>query len=144
MSVTLSAVGATLGLGAQTDFELLQQVESGLPVEAYDALLNLGLPKTDIQEHIIPARTHKHRLTQKRRTGQGTYSREESERILRAVRLVLRVREMYEGNMEPVLRWFREPKTRFHGRSPFQMLETQTGAGLVEEMILQAQHGMSA
>ena len=144
MSVTLGTIGTTLGLGVQTDFELMLQVESGLPVEAYGALLKLGLPKIDIQEHIIPARTYKHRLTQKRRAGKGAYSPEESERILRAVRLVLRVREMYEGNMDPVLRWFREPKTRFHGRSPFQMLETNTGAGLVEEMILQAQHGMSA
>jgi len=41
-------------------------------------------------------------------------------------------------------RWLRKPKIRFDGKTPVEMLATEAGARLVEEMIGQIDHGMFA
>jgi uncharacterized protein (DUF2384 family) len=38
----------------------------------------------------------------------------------------------------------RETKQRFDGRTPFEMLQTETGGRLVEEMLTQVDEGMFA
>ena len=41
-------------------------------------------------------------------------------------------------------RWLRKAKSRFGGRSPLEMLRTEAGARLVEEMLLQLDYGFVA
>ena len=47
---------------------------------------------------------------------------------------------------EPVRawRWLRKAKRRFEGKTPVEMLATEAGARLVEEMIGQIEHGIFA
>jgi putative toxin-antitoxin system antitoxin component (TIGR02293 family) len=41
-------------------------------------------------------------------------------------------------------RWLRKPKSRFEGRTPMEVLRTEAGARLVEEMLLQLDYGIFA
>jgi putative toxin-antitoxin system antitoxin component (TIGR02293 family) len=43
---------------------------------------------------------------------------------------------------EKAWRWLRKPKIRFDGKSPIEMLATESGARLVDEMIYQLEYGM--
>jgi len=41
-------------------------------------------------------------------------------------------------------RWLRKPKRHFNGKTPLEMLATEAGARLVEEMVARIQDGMAA
>lgn len=48
------------------------------------------------------------------------------------------------GESKRVWRWLRKPKRRFDGQTPMEMLATEAGARLVEEMIAQIDDGLAA
>jgi uncharacterized protein (DUF2384 family) len=48
------------------------------------------------------------------------------------------------GEKEKALYWLGEPKRRFEGRTPIQMLRTDLGGRMVEEMLGQIYYGMFA
>ena len=48
------------------------------------------------------------------------------------------------GDDAKASRWLRKAKSRFDGRSPLEMLRTEAGARLVEEMLLQLDYGFVA
>ena len=48
------------------------------------------------------------------------------------------------GDPARAWRWLRKPKRRFNGKSPIEMLSSEVGARLVEEIILQLEYGMTA
>ena len=52
--------------------------------------------------------------------------------------------EQVFGEPERAWRWLRKPKRRFEGRTPIEMLVTEAGSRLVEELILQFEYGMVA
>jgi putative toxin-antitoxin system antitoxin component (TIGR02293 family) len=46
------------------------------------------------------------------------------------------------GEQERALRWLGKPKHDFEERTPIQMLRTESGGRLVEEMLVQIEEGM--
>ena len=48
------------------------------------------------------------------------------------------------GDDAKASRWLRKEKSRFEGRTPLEMLRTEAGARLVEEMLLQLDYGFAA
>jgi uncharacterized protein (DUF2384 family) len=48
------------------------------------------------------------------------------------------------GDQESALGWLRAPKRRFEDRAPMQMLATEAGGRLVEQMLIQIDEGMFA
>ncbi len=48
------------------------------------------------------------------------------------------------GGEQQALAWMRQPKQRFEGRTPFEMLTTESGGHLIEEMLMQIDQGMFA
>ena len=52
--------------------------------------------------------------------------------------------EQVFGEPDRAWRWLRKAKPRFEGRTPVEMLATEAGARLVEEMIVQIDNGMLA
>jgi putative toxin-antitoxin system antitoxin component (TIGR02293 family) len=60
---------------------------------------------------------------------------------------VARIAAMAEqvfGEPERAWRWLRKPQQRFDGKAPIDMLATEAGARLVEEMLIQIDHGIFA
>ncbi|HEY4010474.1 MAG TPA: MbcA/ParS/Xre antitoxin family protein [Acidobacteriaceae bacterium] len=68
---------------------------------------------------------------------------EESNRAVRIAGISSLAEKVF-GNNENAARWLRKPKQRFDGRTPLDLLRTEAGGRLVEEMLLQLDYGFFA
>jgi len=109
-----------------------------LPLKVINRLVERGLSKDEVFSIIVNPRTLKHRKSRRQ-----PLSKEESERAIRAMRILARAQAVFGAEI-PALNWLRAPKRRFEGRSPIQMLSTETGGRLVEEILIQIDEGMFA
>jgi putative toxin-antitoxin system antitoxin component (TIGR02293 family) len=137
-----------LGLEAATNGpEALAMVERRLPPSIIDSLLGLGFVRAEVHSIVLPARTLQHRRSRKE-----LLTVEESDRVLRLLR-VLRATEAVYGSRERALAWLRRPNPRLDpalrnvlftrgGRTPISLLTTEIGARMVEELLGQIAHGM--
>jgi putative toxin-antitoxin system antitoxin component (TIGR02293 family) len=117
----------------------LASIEAGLPLAAIgEFVTNSGLEFKDVYEVVIPARTLKHRRDRKE-----ALNLDESDRFARLIRVYDYTVKVF-GEKEKALRWLNKPKHRFAERTPIQMLRTESGGRMVEEMLGQIEHGMFA
>ena len=103
-----------------------------------DSLSASGLSNEEIYSYIVPRRTLFHRRNKRERLTQ-----DESDRAVRIARITSLAEEVL-GNEDKAARWLRKPKQRFDGRSPFEVLRTEAGGRLVEEILLQLDYGFFA
>jgi putative toxin-antitoxin system antitoxin component (TIGR02293 family) len=127
-----------LGAEAGSEQKLLRLVENGLPTRVINHLMERGLTRNEVFGTIIPLRTWKHRKSRRE-----PLSREESERAIRTAKILARAQAVL-GDEAAALDWLRTPKRRFEGRPPIQMLSTEAGGRLVEQMLIQIDQGMFA
>jgi len=113
-----------LGTRFSSELELVSLAERGLPLATVNRMTRHGLTRDEVYSLVIHRRTFKHR-----KSNHQKLSREESDRAIRAARILARMRQ---------------PKARFEGRSPLQMMSTEAGGRLVEEMLVQTDEGMFA
>ncbi|WP_419805411.1 antitoxin Xre-like helix-turn-helix domain-containing protein [Terriglobus sp.] len=118
-----------LGSVPSSDFHLGQQTQQGLTLDGLEKLKQAGFTSSEISDVIIPARTLKHR-----RAKQQRLSPEESERLLRVVR-VLAFADRVFGEHEKAMRWLRRPSSRLEDTSPLSNLRTEAGTRFVEGML---------
>jgi len=97
-----------------------------------------GMQLADIYQVVIPARTLKHRKARKE-----PLTADESDKLVRLARVYDQAVRVL-GDKQRALYWLNEPKRRFDGRTPIQMLRTDLGGRMVEEMLGQIHHGMFA
>ena len=132
-------VGAKLGLNRlQSDGDLARLVEHRLPLTTVESLSSHGISDEEIYAFVLPRRTLAHRRSRKE-----PLTEEESDRAVRLARISSLAEEVF-GDDAKAARWLRKPKVRFEGRSPMELLRTEAGARLVEEMILQIDYGFAA
>jgi len=137
MNATNVQMGDWLGLQAPaTETEVLRIVEGQLPPTVIKRLLSLGLQRSEIDAAIIPLRTLQHRRSRREKL-----TVEESDRVLRAIR-VLALAETVYGSRERALAWLRRTHPRIGGRAPLSLLNTDTGSRIVEELLVQIDEGM--
>jgi putative toxin-antitoxin system antitoxin component (TIGR02293 family) len=122
----------------RSDSDLANAVEKRLPLSSVEALLRNGITDEEIYSLIVPRRTLAHR---KNRLESLTH--EESDRAVRIARIASLAEEVFAEDAK-ASRWLRKPKVRFAGRTPLEMLATEAGARLVEEMLLQLDYGFAA
>lgn len=127
-----------LGTRVESDNKTVRLVEGGLPSNVINHLLQRGLTRDEVFDIILPLRTWKHRKARRQ-----PLSPEESERVLRTARILARAQTVM-GDEAAAMEWLRAPKRRFDGRSPLQMLATEPGGRLVEQMLIQIDEGMIA
>lgn len=137
MSAANAQIGEWLGVRAPaTEIEILRIVEGQLPPAVIKRLISLGLERGEIDAIIIPQRTLQHRRSRREKL-----TVEESDRVLRAIR-VLSLAESVYGSRERALAWLRKPHARLEGRAPLSLLKTDTGSRIVEELLVQIDEGM--
>lgn len=122
----------------RNDHELLKLVEQRLPIQTVDGLRRAGLTDDETYALVIPRRTLAHR-----RARREALSRDESDRVVRIARITALAGEVF-GERERSWRWLRAPKRQFRGRSPLELLATETGARLVEELLYRIDEGIAA
>lgn len=137
MNTTSARIGDWLGLQSPaTEGEMLRIVEGRLAPSVIKRLISHGLERGEIDSIMIPQRT-----LQYRRSRRQKLTVEESDRVLRTVR-VLSFAESVYGNRERALAWTRKPHVRLDGRAPLSLLKTDTGSRIVEELLVQIDEGM--
>jgi putative toxin-antitoxin system antitoxin component (TIGR02293 family) len=137
MSAAHVQIGDWLGMcSPATEADVLRVVEGRLAPSVIRRLSVLGLTRAEIEETVIPSRTLQHRRSRREKL-----SLEESDRVLRLVRVLSSAEEVY-GSRERALAWLRRPHPRLDARSPLSLLRTDTGSRIVEELLLQIDEGM--
>jgi putative toxin-antitoxin system antitoxin component (TIGR02293 family) len=117
----------------------LETVEAGVPVATMARFVTAsGMQLKDLYEVVIPARTLKHRKARKE-----PLTSDESDKLVRLIRVYDQAVRVL-GEKEKALFWLSEPKKRFEDRTPIQMLRTDLGGRMVEEMLGQIYYGMFA
>jgi putative toxin-antitoxin system antitoxin component (TIGR02293 family) len=117
----------------------LSRIESGVPLATMlDFVTSSGVPLKDLYDVVIPARTLKHR-----RTRREPLSLDESDKLARVVRVFDHALAVFDS-IDRARAWLNAPKKRFDGRTPLDMLRTDIGGRLVEEMLGQIEYGMFA
>ncbi|MCC6342851.1 MAG: DUF2384 domain-containing protein [Bryobacterales bacterium] len=134
-----SRLGGKLGVSrVRSDRDLASLVEKRLPVTAIQSLVRGGLSDAEVYQLIVPRRTLAHRTAR-----HEPLTKDESDRAVRVARVTALAEQAF-GEPDRAWRWLRKPKRRFEGKTPLEMLRTEAGARLVEEMVAQIEHGMAA
>jgi putative toxin-antitoxin system antitoxin component (TIGR02293 family) len=134
-----AVMGGKLGVSRlRSDEDLVSLVEKRLPPGAIKSLVRGGLSDAEVYQLIVPRRTLAHRIAKHQ-----PLSREESDKAVRVARITTMAERAFHDS-EKAWRWLRKPKRRFESKTPIQMLATEAGARLVEEMIIQFEYGMTA
>ena len=130
-------IGDWLGLRAPaTESDILRLVEGRLGSSVIKRLYALGLERSEIDQVVIPSRTLQHRRSRREKL-----TMEESDRVLRIIRVLSSAEAVY-GSRQRALAWLRKPQARLEGRSPLSLLKTDTGSRIVEETLIQIDEGM--
>lgn len=122
----------------RSDQDLVQVVEERLPTDVIDGLRRSGVTDDEVYALVVPRRTLTHR-----RARREALSQDESDRAVRLARTTALAEQVF-GNAERAWRWLRASKRQFRGRSPLQLLATDAGARLVEELLYRVDEGMAA
>ena len=123
MNATNVQMGDWLGLQSPaTDTEIFRIVEGKLGPAVVRRLISLGLQRSEIDAAIIPLRTLQHRRSRREKL-----TVEESDRVLRVIRVISLAETVY-GSRERALAWLRRSHPRIGGRSPLSLLNTDTGS----------------
>ena len=137
MSVLQQQIAEWLGVPPiRTEGQVLQIVEQQLPTSSIKRLLALGLTRQEIDALVIPLRTLQHRRSKREKL-----TVEESDRVLRVVRILSQAEIVY-GSRQRAFDWLRRPVARLRNRAPLDLMRTDTGARIVEELLVQIDEGM--
>ena len=136
MSSASVQIGNWLGIEPlMTQAAVLEIIEQQLAPPVIQRLLDMGLSRDEVHSIIIPARTLQHRRSRHERL-----TVEESDRVIRALRVLSVAESVYESR-ERALQWLRRLNPRLNDRSPISLLNTDTGARIVEELLGQIDEG---
>lgn len=132
-------LGGKLGVPRiRSDRDLAALVEKRLPLAVIKSLVREGLSDAEVYRLIVPRRTLAHRVANRQ-----PLSQEESDKAVRVARVTAMAEGVF-GEAARAWRWLRKPKRLFGGKSPLDMLASEAGARIVEEIILQVDHGIAA
>ena len=119
----------TIGRQIRSDTDLARAVEHGFPTATIDALRKRGVTDRDIATVIIKPRTLSHRLAQHNRL-----TVEESDRAAKLARVRVLAEETFADGHKAD-RWLHRELPLLDGRRPINLIRTQVGARMVEDLL---------
>jgi putative toxin-antitoxin system antitoxin component (TIGR02293 family) len=143
MVAPVRQIAEWLGAKPRNEFDLARIVRKGLPLTIQSVFLSHGMTKEEFYMIVIPHRTFRHRTERLNKGLPEVLTPDESDKALRAAR-VLSLAEQVFANRDKAFSWMRKAKKRFNGETPMEMLQTEAGARLVEQMLIQVDEGMFA
>jgi len=116
---------------------LVEFIRNGLPVKAVEkAAAAIGLDVGDLVAFgVLPRRT----LSHSRRSGR--FSQTQSDRVARLFRVWAKARDTFG---EKARDWMGRPTRPLGGKTPVELLDTESGARLVEELLYRIDRGETA
>src|SRR5882724_4679165 len=119
--------------------DLLEEVERGLPMRAYEAVTE-ALELTPVEEDRLLRVSLRTRARWKKRARLDAATSDRLVRLARVLALAVLVLES-RGN---AVAWLREPSEALGGRSPLAAIASDPGAEKVSNMLYQMEHGIYA
>lgn len=137
-----SFLGGTtvLGRAVHTDLELATEVKRGLPSASLAHIVQEFRPVLSMRSIYAVVGGSERTLQRKQQNGQRL-SRVESERLARVARLAVRAQEAL-GDKDTAYHWLVTPNRALEGRQPLEMLDTDAGARVVEEVLERIERGV--
>jgi putative toxin-antitoxin system antitoxin component (TIGR02293 family) len=113
-------------------------VRAGLPVALVDGVVADGrVSGAELDRLAISRKTLAHRR------GLGHLSPEQSDRLMRLLRVIAQARETF-GGLDKAARWLRRPTRVLDGAAPLDLLDTDLGAQRVARALGRIDHGIAA
>ncbi len=126
-----------LKVEVQSDLDLASLAHEGISADAAFKAVSGGLLDADeFYALVIPRRTF-----ERRRDAGERLTVAESDRLLRAVAVVVRATEAL-GDAAKARAWLRTPNRALRGLAPIALLETDLGARVVERTLGRIEHGV--
>jgi putative toxin-antitoxin system antitoxin component (TIGR02293 family) len=121
-------------------FGLVSQSRAGvLRAFADEVAALVGLTDKDMAYILGMTPRNLHRITADQRFGT-----EASERLLLLKNILLHALDTFEGKPNVVLNWLKTPLRELDNQSPFQMMDTVTGFGLIDDVLGRLDYGLPA
>jgi putative toxin-antitoxin system antitoxin component (TIGR02293 family) len=128
-----------LGVEVRAEADFLKVLDRGVPVSALAELIRQeALSPDDIDRLIIPRRTLAHRKAKAQ-----PLNRVESERAVRVASVTALAEETF-GNKDKAQRWLRRPTAPLGDKRPLDLLDSEPGARVVEQLLYRIGHGIAA
>jgi putative toxin-antitoxin system antitoxin component (TIGR02293 family) len=128
-----------LGVEVRSEADFVKVVERGVPVGALAELTRQeALSPEDVDRLIIPRRTLAHRKAKAE-----PLNRVESERVVRVASLTALAEETF-ANRGKAQTWLRRPTSALGGKRPIDLLDSEPGARVVEQLLCRIGHGIAA
>jgi putative toxin-antitoxin system antitoxin component (TIGR02293 family) len=132
------AYDTLLGLAPGTLPNIVYAIERGLSYRTFERFVANSSMSTAATAALvnIPVRT----LSRRKR--EGRLHPDESDRLLRASRVVGRAIELFEGDRAEAKQWLARSQRALGGATPFEIARTEVGALAVERLIDQLEQGI--
>ena len=144
-SFTLAAAAAeklggveAIGREVRSDTDMAMAVDLGFAVDAIDALRTRGVTDREIGDLIIKPRTLSHR-----RASRSKLTVEESDRAARVARTFALAEKTF-ANRDKADRWLHKSLNSLGGRTPMELIRTDAGARIVENLMARISWGAPA
>ena len=144
-SFTLAAAAAeqlggveAIGREVRSDTDMAMAVDLGFAVDAIDALRMRGVTDREIGDLIIKPRTLSHR-----RASRSKLTVEESDRAARVARTFALAEKTF-ANRDKADRWLHKSLNSLGGRTPMELIRTDAGARIVENLMARISWGAPA
>lgn len=126
-----------VSVGAESDF--IKVLDQGVPIPALTELARQeALSPDDVDQLIISRRTLAHRKAKNQ-----PLNRIESERAVRVASLTALAEETF-ANRAKAQTWLRRPTSALGGKRPIDLLDSEPGARVVEQLLYRIGHGIAA
>jgi putative toxin-antitoxin system antitoxin component (TIGR02293 family) len=144
--VTAGSVASKLGgkkvLGRElrSESDLIRAVREGLPALALEQVFQEFADVGGVQSYIYEA-VGNTRTLQRKRAQRRPLSADESDRLARLARILVRAEEAL-GERGRAHRWLTQPNRALDGRRPIELLDSDAGTLLVERLLGRIEHGI--
>ena len=129
---------AISGLDGQSRRGAIEATRRGLPVSGIEHLVDSGrLTLAEVDHVVLPRKTLSHRRKI------GVLTPEQSDRLVRVVRIIAAAEDTF-GSKEKAFVWLRRPTKALEGDAPLGLLDTTEGARAVELLLHRIDHGLAA
>ena len=131
VAATVGKLGGADVLGQQviSDADMVRMVVHGFPLASIDQLRKGGMSEEEVSYLIIKPRTLSHRRELGRRL-----TPEESDRAARVARIIALAEDTF-GNKEKAARWLRGSMGYLDGKSPMEVVRTDSGTRIIENTL---------
>jgi len=129
-----------LGLQAPDTSTLVRRVQEGFPFTAVERLQQAFALSTDEMVTLVQIPTR----TMTRRKESGRLKADESDRVLRAARLMHKAAALFNNNPAAAKAWMTTPQRGLAGAVPLDLASTEVGAREVEDALGRIEDGVFA